>query len=124
MPAAVRGLTIVLGEPLPERFRTALTLAAANAALGGRTRLFCQSEAVALLRPPIVGPADEAHAAAGLPVLAALFEEALGLGVEVIACQSGLALTGIGAGALDRRIGFGGPVSLLQTLGEDRLVMA
>ena len=87
----------------------------------GRARVFCQGDAVAALAP-LRDPHDAGHAAAGLPTLAELFEEALGLGVEVIACQSGLALTAIDADTLDPRVGFGGPVSILQTLGDDRLV--
>ncbi len=123
MPEAVRGLTIVLAAPDAERLRAALTLLAANAALGGPARLFCQSDAVASLAD-LSAPRDAAYAVAGLPSLAALFEEALGLGVEIIACQSGLHLTGLTADRLDPRIGYGGPVSVMQTLGEDRLLLA
>lgn len=123
MLQALRGLTIVVAEAAPERFRAALTLVAANAALGGRARLFCQGDAVALLRAPMRGEADARHAAAGLPTLAELFQEALGLGVEIVACQSGLHLAGIDAAALDGRIAFGGPVSVIQTLEDDRLLM-
>jgi predicted peroxiredoxin len=119
----VRGLTIVMAESDAERLRAALTLAATNAALGGRTRVFCQSEAVRLLADRSA-PRDPAYVAAGLPSLAELFEEALGLGVEIIACQSGLHLTGIAADGLDPRIGYGGPVSVMQTLGDDRLLLA
>lgn len=118
----VRGLTIIVAAPAPERFRTALSIAAAHAALGGRVRVFCQGEAVAVLRLPIRGSRDDAHGDAGLPVLSTLFEEALGLGVVVIACQSGLQLTATDPASLDRRIGFGGLVGLLQGLGEDRLL--
>lgn len=118
----MRGLTILIAEAASERFRTALTLAAAQAALGGAAHIFCQNEAVALLRPPIIGTADAVHDAAGLPTLALLMEEALALGVTVTACQSGLALTGIDARTLDPRIGFGGPVAMMQALGDDRLV--
>ena len=117
----VRGLTLVVARP--EGLRAALELAAANAALGGRARIFCQGEAVAALSP-LRDPHDADYAAAGLPTLAVLFEAALGLGVETIACQSGLALMGVRADTLDARIGFGGAVGLLQTLGEDRLVAA
>ena len=119
----MRGLTIILASPDGERMRAALTLAAASAALGGRARLFCQGDAVRLLAD-LSAPRDAAHAAAGLPALAALFEEGLGLGVEIIACQSGLHLAGLAAQALDPRLHFGGPVAILQTLGEDRLLLA
>lgn len=96
-----------------ERLRGALTVACAEAALGGAARLFLQLDAVALLRPPITAPRDAAHVAQGLPVLAALLDNALALGVEVIACQSGLALAGLEAQALDPRIEMGGPVGVL-----------
>jgi predicted peroxiredoxin len=117
-----RGLTIVATGRDPERLRAGLTLATANAALGGRTRLFAQGEAVEPLAPGTRVPQDCDHVEAGLPTLAQLLEEAFGLGVEIIACQSGLALMRVAADALDPRIVAGGPVSLLQTLGEDRLV--
>jgi predicted peroxiredoxin len=120
----VRGLTIVVAEPAPERLRAALTLAMANAALGGQARVFCQGPAVALLAPPMTAPHDVDHVAAGLPTLAEMIEEGFGLGVELIACQSGLHLMGVDASTLDPRISFGGPVSVLQTLGEDRLLIA
>jgi predicted peroxiredoxin len=116
----VRGLTVVVTRP--GGLRAGLELAAANAALGGRARLFAQGEAVAALVLPIRDAHDPGYAGAGLPTLAELFEEALALGVEPIACQSGLALTGVTAERLDARMIYGGPVSVLQALGEDRLV--
>jgi predicted peroxiredoxin len=116
----MRGLTVVVTRP--EGLRAALELAVANAALGGRARLFCQGEAVAALALPIGARHDPDYAAAGLPTLTELFEEALALGVATIACQSGLALTGLTADMLDARVSFGGPVSVMQALGEDRLV--
>lgn len=120
----VRGLTVVVAESAPERLRAALTLAMANAALGGRARVFCQGPAVALLAPPIAATHDVDHVIAGLPTLAGMVEEGFGLGVELIACQSGLHLMGVDAATLDPRTTFGGPVSLLQTLDDDRLLIA
>jgi predicted peroxiredoxin len=116
----MRGLTVIVTRP--DGLRAGLELAAANAALGGRARLFAQGEAAAALALPMLDPHNEDYRAAGLPTLAELFEEALALGVEVIACQSGLALMGLTADMLDDRVTFGGPVSVLQTLGEDRLL--
>lgn len=116
----VRGLTVVVTRP--SGLRAGLELAAANAALGGRARLFAQGEAVAALALPIGDARDPDYAGAGLPTLADLFEAALALGVEAIACQSGLALMGLTADMLEPRMTFGGPMSMLQTLGEDRLV--
>jgi predicted peroxiredoxin len=114
----MRGLTLIVTRP--SGLRAGLELAAANAALGGRARVFCQGEAVAALSP-LRDRHDEDYTAVGLPTLAELFGDALGLGAEIIACQSGMALVGMTADMLDTRITFGGPVSILQTLGEDRL---
>lgn len=120
----MRGLTIIVAEAAPSRFRVALNLAAAQAALSGQARLFLDGRAVALLRVPLAAPDDDGYAAAGLPTIAELFEEALGLGVGIVACQSGLALTGTDAAALDPRIELGGVIGVLQQLGDGRLVMA
>ena len=119
----MRGLTIVVADAAPERFRTALSLATATAALGGRARLFLQGEAVDLLRPPIAGPADAAHVAAGLPTLAVCYRDALDLGVRFIACQSGLALTGACPTDHDPATDYAGMVSIMADLGDDRLVV-
>lgn len=118
----VRGLTIIVADMSSERFRAALSIAATQAALGGRARIFLQGEAVSVLRPPVQGMEDDRHEDAGLPALEVLFEEALSLGVEIIACQSGLLLTNSDAQMLDKRVQFGGLVSVMQGLGDDRLI--
>ena len=117
----VRGLTIVVAGADPARLHAALSLAAANAALEGRTRVFLQADAVSLL-----GGAEEDPrcAAAGMPSLSELVGEVLAMGVEIIACQSGLALAGMSAEALPAGVETGGLVALLAGLGEDRLVIA
>lgn len=121
----MRRLRIVVLTPDAERFRGALTSAAAQAALGGEVAILLQQDAVALLARGVdAAPSDARHAAAGLPTLPALLDEALGLGVAVTACQSGLTLTGITADTLDRRIEIGGPVSFLQEMTDaDRLLL-
>lgn len=103
----VNGLTIIVASPDPVRFRSALTLAAAHAALGGRTRMLLDGDAVALATTP-----DD------------LLESCFELGVSIILCQSGLAATGFGAATLDPRYAYGGMVGLLADLGADRLIMA
>lgn len=118
----MRGLTVMVTEGT--RLRPALELAAAMAALGGRTRLFCHGPAVAALHPPVMAPDDWLHVDAGLPGLGVLVEEALALGVAIILCQTGLHLTGADAATFDPRFAWGGPVGLLRTLGEDRLVVS
>ncbi|SFR84240.1 DsrE family protein [Sphingomonas jatrophae] len=118
----VRGLTVTLAAADPERLRAALNLACAAAALGGRARLFLDGSAVALAGGKLESAEDGAYAAAGLPTLAQLMDEALALGVEPILCQSGLQLAGISMATVDPRFASGGLVSLIETLGEDRLV--
>lgn len=117
---AAPGLTIIVATADGERFRTALTLALAHAALGGPARLFLQERAVALLRGDDAGE----QAAAGLPGRAAMLADALDAGVAVIGCQTGLHLIGATAVEFDPRLAWGGMVGLLQTLtGRDRLVV-
>lgn len=114
----MRELRIVVATTEAERLRGALVMAAAQAALGGKAALFLQLDAVALLRVPVEAPRDDAHRAAGLPSLAMLIEEALGLGVTLLACQSGLALCGMTAADLPPGVEMGGPVGFLQQTGE------
>jgi predicted peroxiredoxin len=121
----MRELRIVVATADAERLRGALVMAAAQAALGGRAALFLQLDAVALLRHPMSAPLDEAHRAAGLPALGQLVEEALGLGVTILACQSGLALAGLSAQHLPDGVEVGGPVGFLQQTGDEaRLLFA
>lgn len=108
-----------------ERLRGALTIACTEAALGGTVRLCLLLDAVALLREPVAAPRDDAHAQNGLPRLVALIDDALDLGVGIIACQSGLTLADIDAADLDPRITTGGPMTALAwASSEDRIVIA
>lgn len=118
----MRGLTILVATADGERLHAALTFAAASAAAGAETRLHLHGGAVAVLAGPLAMADDDRYAACGLPTLAQLFEETLGLGVAISACQSGLALCGIGAAAIDARIAMDGPVGLLLRGSEDRLL--
>ena len=104
----MRGLTILVPTADPARFRAALTLAAAHAALGGRTRLFLHEGAVALLRP---AGAELAH----------LIATATESGAILVACQTGLARAGLAETDLPAGAETGGLIGLLATLDEDRL---
>ncbi len=115
----MRGLTILVAGSDPTRFHAALSLAAAQAALGARARLHLQGKAVALLRLP----ARDDPTAAGLPSLIELRTEAVALGVELTACQSGLALADVGFADLPEGIQASGLIELLTDLGEDRLLV-
>jgi len=103
----MKGLAIIVAGTDPARFRTALTLAATQAALGARTRLLLDGESVRLATTR-----DE------------LLESCFELGVTITLCQSGLAAAGLDAVSLDPRFEYGGMVGLLADLGEDRLVLA
>lgn len=117
-------LTIIQLTGDAERFRGALMAGMTHRAMGGETRLFLQLDAVRMLVPPLTAPRDEDHRQAGLPVLAALLDEALDDGVALTACQSGLALAGLAPGDLDPRIEIGGLTSFLAaTDPADRLLM-
>lgn len=118
----MRGLTIIIADISSIRFRTALSLAAAHAALGGKARLFLSGEAVSIIRAPVSGWDDDEYAAIGQPDMATLYADALGAGVGFIICQTGMALGNAEMSDFDPRIEAGGMVSLLATLGEDRLL--
>lgn len=121
----MRPLTIIVTTPDAERLRGALTLAAAQAALGGGATLFLQLDAVALLRAPVAAPRDGAHRQAGLPSLPMLLAEAQALGVAIVACQSGLALCGMTLADLPAGVDAGGPLAILGNAGDDaRLLIA
>jgi predicted peroxiredoxin len=117
------GLTLIVATADPERFHAALSLAAANAALGERSRIFLQGEAAGLLRDAS-SPADHERSRHGVPTVVQLLDEARGLGVEIIACQSGLALCGLSAEALPEGVTTAGLVQILSTRGDDQLVFA
>lgn len=120
----MRGVTIVVAGADPARLHAALSLAAAHAALERPARLFLQAEAVTLLRTPVEAPDDRRYSQAGLPTLGQLLGEAAALGVEVVACQSGLALAGMSAADLPAGIETGGLVEMLARNGDDQLLMA
>ena len=119
----VRGLTIVVAEEHAGRLRTALMLALAQAALGGRARLFLDAPAVVMLRLPVRAEDDPRQEAAGQPALARLVEEAADAGIAITLCQTGLQLAGASAGEFDSRVEFGGMIGLLAALDGDRLVI-
>jgi predicted peroxiredoxin len=117
----MRGLTILVATADTSRFRAALATAAAAAALGARARVFLHEEAAALLveKPD----ADAARlTSAGAPTQQQLLEIARESGVALIVCQTGLALAGLSMETLPADTQAGGLVSLLATLGEDRLL--
>jgi len=105
--SVMRGVTIILGARDPPRLRDALLLAMPLAALGRPSRLFFQEDAVGLLSGDV-----------------GLLSEAMALGVEVHACQSGLAKAGLSAKDLPAGVETGGSIGLLAANGEDQIVLA
>lgn len=96
----MRGLTLIVVGDDRQRFDAALTIACAQAAIGGRVRLYCHGPAVACL------------------TTSDLMDTARDLGVALIACQTGLAELGL---ALPEGVAGDGLVGLLSDLGDDRL---
>lgn len=119
----MRGLTILISTDDRVRFRAALSLACAQAALGGRVRLFCQEEAVSLLIDE-PDPDQAALTARGLPTMPDLIAAAHDIGIALILCQTGLSAALLNLDRLYNGIETGGLVGVLATLGDDRLLVA
>ncbi|UZK69500.1 peroxiredoxin [Sphingomonas sp. S1-29] len=95
-------LAIIVVTADVERWRAAVAIAQANAALGRRTALYLHDAATGLL-------AEDDAAIAGM----------LEMGVRLVACQTGLAALGL---ALPPEIEAGGLVSFLAETGEERVI--
>ena len=115
----VQGLSIVVSGTDPSRLHAALSMAAAWAALERPARIFLQAEAAGLL-----ARFDDDVGKGGQPSLRELLNESMALGVSVIACQTGLALSGLSADGLPEGVETGGLVGFLAERGEDQLMMA
>ncbi|MBL0769315.1 DsrE family protein [Sphingopyxis sp. XHP0097] len=117
-------LTIIVASADSARLYAALEAAMAWAALGRRARIFAQGEAVALLRAPLAFDGDAARRAAGQLDLAAMLDEAAAMEVELVVCQSGMALAGLTAPDLPPQVKAGGLVSLFAGITPDeRLIV-
>ena len=119
----MQGLTIIVAGADEERFRSALEVAAANAALDRTTRVFLQGAAASLLQR-LALEVEEPEGNLGTPTVAQLLDEALALGASVTVCQSGLALAGMRADQLPDGVETGGLVELLASGRNHRLLMA
>lgn len=116
------GLVLIVATADAERAHAALSIAAAAQAAGQEVRLYLHEQAVALLYGS-ERAGDPRRRAAGLPTLGDMVDEVLGLGVTVVACQSGLALCGVDAARLDPRIETGGLIGVMAALGDFRLAV-
>jgi predicted peroxiredoxin len=95
-----RGLALVFAEANHARLHAGLSLAVSAAALGCPVRLFFHGESVA-----------------------ELLATALGLGLPVMACQSGLHLCGLSAATLAGGIEAGGMIAFLADAKTDELLV-
>lgn len=121
--SAPAGLVIIVATGDPERFRTAMTIATAQAAVGGAVAVYCHEGSVALLaRTPRADDRTDTLTAAGLPDRRALIALASETGVRLIACQTGLALHDLALADLVPDVESGGLVGLMATLGDSRLI--
>ena len=117
------GLSIIVAIAEGRRFYSALEAAMASAALGHPARIFLQGDAVQMLRHPIGFAGDRARKASGQPDLASMVAEAALMEVDLVVCQSGMALVGMTARELAPQARAGGLVSFLSGVGaDDRLI--
>ncbi|WP_066647102.1 MULTISPECIES: DsrE family protein [Sphingomonas] len=117
-------LTIMLVAEDATRARAALSLALAQAALGQDVQVYAHERAVALLADTLRSDDDSAAlAAAGLPDRRAMLRMAIESGVALIACQTGLAMTGMTADDLIAGASTGGLVGILAASAPQNLVV-
>lgn len=118
-----RPLAIIIGGAAHDRLHAALSLAAASAALGRHVSIFLHAEAACAADPGFRLPEDRRFEEGGAPTVAALIDTALALGTGITVCQTGLALVGLSAGAIDPRVEAGGLVDFLGRAGDAEIVL-
>jgi predicted peroxiredoxin len=118
----MRPLTIIVATADEARFRSAAGLALSYQALGGSVTLFLDTDAVSLVAPPVPERQDARFVAIGMPTLSDLVEELFAIEIKVMLCQAGMAMAGLSADTLDARLSYGGMISLLADLDDERLV--
>nr|WP_243451720.1 DsrE family protein [Sphingosinicella soli] len=117
-----QGLALVFAEVNHARLHGGLSLALAAAALGRPVRLFFQGEAVCALQIGRHWAGDKSYKAGGLPLLSDLLDHAIGLGLPMMACESGIHLCGLSAPNLIPGVETGGMVAFLADARNDELL--
>lgn len=117
-----QGLALIFAEANHARLHGGLSLALAAAALGRPVRLFFQGEAVCALQAERHWAGDKSYKAGGLPRLSDLLDQAIGLGLPMMACESGIHLCGLSAPNLIPGIETGGMVAFLADARNDALL--
>jgi predicted peroxiredoxin len=125
MPDSIKGLTIIWEqfEAHTAPNRLVFEMALVQRALGGRVTLFVTGHAVAHLKQAATKRDQLIPKLVGVPQMHTLLAEVLDSGARVIVCQTAAASQKMAMDTLDPRIEAGGLVSLMQGLGDDRLVV-
>ncbi len=122
MAAEPLGLLLISGGH--ERAHYAFVLAAGAAALGRPVVLFATNQGCRALLADLSSFADrdEAVRAAGVAGLAELREAAMELGVRLIACEAGLRVARVAAGALLPGVEVAGVATFLAAVAGGQIV--
>jgi len=120
----MRPLAIVIGSIAHDRLHAALAIANSSAALGRTVSVCFHAEAVRAVDPEFQWFEDQRFTAGGLPAIHDLLGMAIEMGVDVVVCQSGMALTGMSMIDLDDRIHAGGLISFLGHAKDAELLLA
>ncbi len=124
MPAERLGILLISGGH--ERAHYAFMMATGAAAVGRAVTLFATNEGCRALALDCSGVADGGRDAVvrerGVAGLAELREAAVELGVRLMACDSGLAMAGLGAGALMPGVEVAGIPTFLGAVGGGAVV--
>jgi predicted peroxiredoxin len=118
-----QGLALVFAEANHARLHGGLSLALAAAALGRPVRLFFQGEAVCALQVERHWAGDKPYKASGLPQIPELLDQVAGLGLPMMACESGIHLCGLSAPNLLAGVETGGMVTFLADARNDALLI-
>jgi len=103
--------------------RLVFELALVQLALGGRVTVFVTGQAVAHLKQAASKRDQLIPKLVNVPQMHTLLDEVLDGGARVIVCQTAAASQKMAMDTLDPRIEAGGLVSLMQGVGDDRLVV-
>ena len=118
----MKGLTLLVHTDDIARFRAGLAVALAYAALGGSARIYCHEASVTLLARTIRDADRAMPPVPTAPDRLALIAMAREAAIPLIACQTGLAVSGLALADLADGVEAGGLVSLMAAAGEDRLL--
>jgi predicted peroxiredoxin len=97
-------IAIIVVSADEQRLWSALSYAAANAALGKSVSLFFSGDAAACCRAEYRASAEALHVAKGVATIAELFSSCQGLGADFSVCQTGMQLCDVTAADLNPEV--------------------